>query len=126
MSAVELQWSLGDCLYKARRAAGLSQAQFGEIVGVSRGTVSRWENDQDEPTVGQLRRLSEAASAPWLLDSQNWKLMRDTIDLRVLTNPEPELPFPTGAELVVVPPPTERDGVSPRSGDSGTVAACSV
>lgn len=89
---LEPNWTLGDLLYKARHDVRLSQTEMGAFVGVSRGTVSRWENNEDEPTVGQLRRLAEATHAPWLLNAQNWKLLR-TIDLRVLHNPEPPLPL---------------------------------
>ena len=35
---------LGSSLYDARKKAGLSQEQVAERLGVSRQTVSKWEN----------------------------------------------------------------------------------
>ena len=48
---------LGDRIAAVRRAAGLTQEQLGELVGVTRQAVSKWESGQTVPdavTVGRL------------------------------------------------------------------------
>lgn len=92
MALLEPDWSLGDYIAKARRTAGLDQADIAATCGVSRALVSRWERDQSEPTARQLLRIVELTGAQYLTDPQNWKLM-NTIDLRVLHNPVPRLPI---------------------------------
>lgn len=66
MAAAEI-FGIGDELRKARRLAGIKQADLAKIVGVSRATVSNWENGIGEPTISQWRRIAEAVDAPWLL-----------------------------------------------------------
>ena len=39
----------GDRIYKARKAKGFSQEYLAELVGVSRQTISQWENDKFQP-----------------------------------------------------------------------------
>jgi putative transcriptional regulator len=41
-----------------RTQMGLTQAQFGEVVGVDQSTISNWENGQ--PPRGPARRLLES------------------------------------------------------------------
>lgn len=36
---------LGSNLYQARKKSGLSQENVGEVLGVSRQTISKWETD---------------------------------------------------------------------------------
>ena len=45
---MENRW--GGTIYKARRAKGLSQSQLSKLIGVSRQTVSQWENDKFQPS----------------------------------------------------------------------------
>lgn len=40
---------LGDKIYRARKVKGLSQEDLADSVGVSRQTVSQWENDKFQP-----------------------------------------------------------------------------
>ena len=49
-----------DRIIAARRAAGLSQPDLAEAVGVSPDTVRRWEWGKQEPRLGELLRLAEA------------------------------------------------------------------
>lgn len=37
----------------------LTQIEFSEMLGVSFGTVNRWENGHNEPTMKQKRKLME-------------------------------------------------------------------
>jgi len=37
----------------------LSQPVFGEMIGVSQAAISRWENEQDQPTEENLLKLAE-------------------------------------------------------------------
>ena len=43
-----------------RRAAGLSQQALGELVGVGRLAILRWENGQQAPGLKKLAKLAEA------------------------------------------------------------------
>lgn len=64
----EPMWTLGDKIAKARRNAGLEQADLAANVGVSRALVSKWERDLSEPTVSQARSIAAATgvSFEWL------------------------------------------------------------
>jgi transcriptional regulator with XRE-family HTH domain len=55
---------------KARRLAGLSMEELGEIVGVSRTTISSWENDETTPSKAAVVFTALRCSVPvwWLLD----------------------------------------------------------
>ena len=49
--------TFGGRLQQVRKAAGLSQEQLGELVGMSRQAVSKWETDQAAPDIDQLALL---------------------------------------------------------------------
>ena len=49
---------IGKRLNAARKARGLTQDQLAAQMNVSRSTISHWENDQAEPDLDSLRRLS--------------------------------------------------------------------
>ena len=51
--------TIGGKLKAARGAAGLTQEQAAEKAGVSRQTVSSWENDRSYPDIGSVIALSE-------------------------------------------------------------------
>jgi DNA-binding XRE family transcriptional regulator len=46
-------------LEACRINAGKTQAEWADIIGVSPGTVSNWESGKSEPTLTQLRRISQ-------------------------------------------------------------------
>ena len=60
---------LKDRIAAVRRAAGLTQEQLGELLGVSRQAVSRWESGQTSPDAATLAALCEGlqVSADYLL-----------------------------------------------------------
>lgn len=49
--------TFGGRLQQVRKAAGLSQEQLGELVGMSRQAVSKWETDQAAPDIDTLALL---------------------------------------------------------------------
>ena len=50
---------IGEFLKELRKEQGLTQAQFGEKIGVTNKTVSRWENGNYLPSVDMLKILSD-------------------------------------------------------------------
>jgi transcriptional regulator with XRE-family HTH domain len=50
---------VGGRIRAARRAAGLTQKQLAEELGVEPITVSRWERDVTSPSLPRLRRIAE-------------------------------------------------------------------
>lgn len=52
------------CLEACRVNAGLSQKELAERLGVSAGTISNWETGKTEPTLSQLRIISELSTVP--------------------------------------------------------------
>ena len=51
--------TLGEKIYKLRTEKGLSQEMFGERLGVSRQSVSKWETDQSVPELDKIVMISE-------------------------------------------------------------------
>lgn len=49
--------TLGARIRAARQAVGMTQAQLGELVGVTNAAVSRWESDIDQPQLSLLPGL---------------------------------------------------------------------
>jgi len=49
---------LGSSLYTARKKSGLSQEAVAEKLGVSRQTISKWEQDETLPDIRQSKKLS--------------------------------------------------------------------
>lgn len=91
-------------LKELRKVRGISQLDLAEAVGVSRQTVSKWENGIIQPSANNLVRLSQVLQFPleaFLRD--DWKL------------PEPDLaPAAPPAEVPQipadeVPPPRRRN-----------------
>lgn len=67
----------GNDLRKARKEAGLTQLEASERLGVSEGTLKRWENCEkgQKPSSGDVSRMEEIYDAPglWYL----WMLWND-------------------------------------------------
>ena len=51
---------MGEKLKAARQAAGLTQGQLAEKVGVSQRDISRWENGHREPGVLTVKKMAQA------------------------------------------------------------------
>lgn len=54
-----LENNFGDIIYKARRAKGFSQEYLAGLVGVSRQTISQWENDKFQPNNDNINLLCQ-------------------------------------------------------------------
>ena len=52
-------YTLGERLAKSRRDAGLEQADLAAMLGVSVGTISRWERNMSKPDVEQARAWAQ-------------------------------------------------------------------
>lgn len=50
--------NFGNSLFKARKRSGLSQEEVADKLGVSRQTVSKWENGETLPDILQSKKLS--------------------------------------------------------------------
>ena len=59
--------TLGERIGNKRRAAGLSQEEPGNILGVTRQSIYKWENDQAVPELDNLLQLSKVfeVTAGW-------------------------------------------------------------
>lgn len=51
-------------LEAARVNAGLTQKELAEMLGVSNVTIVNWEKGNSEPSVSQLRTISELSGIP--------------------------------------------------------------
>ena len=51
--------TLGEKIYRLRSERGMSQEAFGETLGVSRQSVSKWETDQSLPELDKIVAISE-------------------------------------------------------------------
>lgn len=47
----------GNEIRKLREKLKLTQDEFGDRLGVTLGTVSRWEGDKQTPTKGAMKRI---------------------------------------------------------------------
>lgn len=51
-------------LEACRVNTGMTQTEFAEKLGVSLGTISNWEKGKTEPSLAQLRKISELSTVP--------------------------------------------------------------
>ena len=51
--------SIGEKIVEARRAKNLTQEQLAELLGVTRQSISRWEQNQAYPEMEKILRLSD-------------------------------------------------------------------
>lgn len=67
--------SLGDRIREKRKAKGLSGQQLGDVFGISRSSVSDWENGHTRPDQSKLVRLADAldTSVEYLLEDSGGK-----------------------------------------------------
>ncbi len=60
----ELNFSFGAVIRKYRNLNGLNQPELAELMGVSRNTITNWENDRARPEVETIRALSSKLGIP--------------------------------------------------------------
>ena len=63
---------LGDRIASLRKEKKLSQEALGELVGVSRQAVSKWESNKALPDIQNCIAMSRHWVSAWL-SSWNWK-----------------------------------------------------
>ena len=51
-------------LAATRVNAKMNQKEWAEYIGVDLSTISNWESGKTEPTIGQIRKMSEASKIP--------------------------------------------------------------
>lgn len=97
-------------LKELRTARGISQQDLAELVGVSRQTISKWENEIVLPSVDNLMRLSQVFQLPleaFLRD--DWKPPeQQTVEAGAIP---PETPQETDAGPAVTPPEALQESV---------------
>ena len=61
--------NLNERIYYCRKKTGLSQEALAEQLGVSRQSISKWENGDAVPEIGKLRLLAKVfgVTIDWLL-----------------------------------------------------------
>lgn len=71
---------LKDRIKKLRLQNEMTQVQLAEIVGVTKQSVSNWENDNIQPSIDMLIKLSKyfAVSTDYLLGMENRKYLEIT------------------------------------------------
>ena len=62
-------FNLGETIKSLRLEKGLTQPQLAEMIGVSKGMISVWENNINEPKASYIKALAQAleVSADYLL-----------------------------------------------------------
>ncbi|UCH63675.1 MAG: helix-turn-helix transcriptional regulator [Fidelibacterota bacterium] len=62
-------WQFGERFRQIRRAARITQEEFGEILGVSRQTINAYENDRQRPPLDMMEKVChlQGISPHWLL-----------------------------------------------------------
>ncbi len=74
---------LGDQIKKMRLAYGLNQVQLADKLGVSKQSVSNWENNNILPSVDLLLRISDffSCSTDYLLEKEEMTVFIETKNL---------------------------------------------
>lgn len=81
-----LGMGFGNKLKTARNAKDLSGEELGRQLGVSKATISHWENERYQPDLEQLKGLCNEleVSADWFLDREHIELPADALREAVL------------------------------------------
>ena len=63
----------GDMIHQLRKSRNLSQVQLAEKLGISKQTVSNWENNNILPSIDMLLKISKlfSVSCDYLLEQQD-------------------------------------------------------
>lgn len=64
--------TIGEKIYRCRKANGCSQEELAALLGVSRQSVSKWETGDALPEVGKLLPMARCfrVTTDWLLDDE--------------------------------------------------------
>ncbi len=65
-------WQFGERFRQIRRAAKITQEEFGQMLGVSRQTINAYENERQRPPLDMLEKVcrEQGISPRWLLTGQ--------------------------------------------------------
>ncbi|MBR0282171.1 MAG: helix-turn-helix transcriptional regulator [Oscillibacter sp.] len=78
---------MGPEIRAARKAAGLTQAEFANALGMNRATISKYENGIIEPSVAQLKKMSSVLGVQWYLlvppEDKDQYLKADTFGMSI-------------------------------------------
>lgn len=74
--------TLGEKIYRLRTQQGLSQETFGEKLGVSRQSVSKWETDQSVPELDKIVAISD------FFGVSTDQLLKDTENIQITSAQE--------------------------------------
>lgn len=77
---------LNEQIKKLRTACGITQVQLANSLGVTKQSVSNWENDNIQPSIDMLIRIAEffQVSTDYMLGLET----KNTIDVTELTDEE--------------------------------------
>lgn len=77
---------LSDKIRSIRLAKGISQVDLSKAIGVSKQSVSNWENDNIQPSIDMLVQIADyfGVSTDYLLDRETTR----TLDCKNLTEKE--------------------------------------
>ena len=77
---------LNEQIKKLRMACGITQVQLANSLGVTKQSVSNWENDNIQPSIDMLIRIAEffQVSTDYMLGLET----KNTIDVTELTDEE--------------------------------------
>ena len=56
--------NFGERLKKLRKKAGVTQEKLADLIGVHETTIRRWENQGDNPKLGEMKALAKALNVP--------------------------------------------------------------
>ena len=64
----------GERLKELRMQEGLSQSELAKILGTSQASLSKWENDVQEPCIEEIVKICKHfnISADYVIGSQDW------------------------------------------------------
>ena len=89
------QATLGDRIAAAREAAGLTQAELAQRLGVRRPTLRDWEDDRAEPRANRLQMLAGCLGV-----SLRWLMTGEGEDPPLASGTAAALPASVAAQLV--------------------------
>ncbi len=74
--------SIGEKIVEARKANNLTQEQLAELMGVTRQSISRWEQNQAYPEMEKILRLSDIlnVSCDYLLKENETRKNGNAVD----------------------------------------------
>lgn len=97
--------TIGECIRKARKKAGLTQLQLAEQSGVATISIHQYESGKRQPRLEPLRQIALAlgVTVSDLVDPSYWS---------TLTDEDKENAFSSDVPAVATPTPSARDRVN--------------